>query len=291
MAGIEDQKGMTAMFQSDYSHAHSANRTEGPFDRIHEMDDLSFSFAFQPIVEGRAGKVVGYEALVRGVAGQPASSILSSIRPENRERFDQAIRLRAIREASRLGIRKPLHLNCTWLSPENLPAAMVGMLNVAATCGISREDLVLELQNLDQFGTLEELAALRRRMSEFRIRVLVDQFGAGRADLARLAILRPDMVKLDRRLVSGIHRGRGRQAIVAGIVAMCRSLEIRVVGLGVEDAAELNWLSANNVGLFQGFYFAEPEVNRMPEARRLSKMSRSGSTIEAAFAGTASAFS
>lgn len=278
------------MFQSDYSNAYNANRVEGPFDRIHEMDDLSFSFAFQPIVEGRAGKVVGYEALVRGVAGQPASSILSTIRPENRERFDQAIRLRAIREASRLGIRKPLHLNCTWLSPENLPAAMVGMLNVAATCGISREDLVLELQNLDQFGSLEELAALRRRMVEFRVRVLVDQFGAGRADLARLAILRPDMVKLDRRLVSGIHRGRGRQAIVTGIVAMCRSLDIKVVGLGVEDAAELHWLSANDVRLFQGFYFAEPQVNRIPEARRNGLVNGSGSTIETAFAATAGAF-
>ena len=278
------------MFQSDYSHACHANRAESPFDRMHEMDDLSFNFAFQPIVEGPVGTVIGYEALVRGVAGQPASSVLSTIRPENRERFDQAIRLRAIREASRLGIRKPLHLNCTWLSPENLSAAMVGMLNAASVCGISRDDLVLELQNQDQFGTLQELAAMRRRMSEFRVRVLVDQFGAGRVDLARLAILRPDMVKLDRRLVSGIHRSRGRQAIVAGIVAMCRSLDINVIGLGVEDAAELHWLSANDVHLFQGFYFAEPQVDRIPEARRNGLVNGGGSTIEAAFAATAGAF-
>lgn len=279
------------MFQSDYSTACSANRFESPFDRIHEQDDLSFSFAFQPIVVEHDGSVVGYEALVRGVAGEPANSILSTIGPENRERFDQAIRLRAIREASRLGMHKPLHLNCSWLSPENLPAAMVGMLNVAAACGMSRQDLVLEMQNLGQFGTLEELAALRLRMSEFRVRVLVDQFGAGRADLAELAILRPDMVKLDRRLVSGIHRGRGRQAIVTGIVAMCRALDIKVVGLGVEHVAELRWLSANGVRLFQGFYFAEPTMNRMPGARCATLTNDSQSTIEDAFAATVSAVS
>lgn len=237
-----------------------------PFDRLQELGDLSFSFAYQPIVHGGKAKVIGYEALIHGVAGESAESVLSSIRPENRETFDQFVRLRAIREASRLGIDKPLHLNCRWLSPENAPAAMVGMLNMVSARGMQRSDLVLELQNIARFESLEALDHMRRRLKTFHVRVLVDQFGAGKADLARLAALRPDMVKIDRRLVSGISRSRACQAIVSGIVASCRSLGAQVIALGIENEAELRCLAALGVSRFQGIYFAAPAVGCLPPA-------------------------
>ncbi|MGY6553893.1 MAG: EAL domain-containing protein [Wenzhouxiangella sp.] len=262
------------MFNAHANSTSTANgSTLGPFDHLHELDDLSLSFAYQPIVEGRDARVIGYEVLVRGVAGQPAESVLSSIRPENRERFDQAVRLRAIREASRLGIDKPLHLNCSWLSPENVSAALVGMLNMASACGMARSDLVLEMKNLAAFKTLEALADLRRRMKTFHVRLLVDQFGAGQADLARLAVLRPDMVKLDRRLVTGIDRSRTRQAIVSGILSACRALGAQVIALGVESEAEMYWLSGNGISQYQGFYFAAPAIDRLPEAVPAQKAS------------------
>lgn len=254
------------------SQTHNSGR--GPFGQLNELDDLPITFAFQPIVEGKQAKVIGYEALVRGVAGQPAGAVLSSIRPENRERFDQAVRLRAIREASRLGIQEPLHLNCSWISPENLAPAMVGMLNTANACGMSRDSLVLELQNLERLGSLQSLDELRRRMKEFRVNVLVDQFGAGTADLTLLAVLRPDLVKLDRRLISGIHRSRGRQGIVAGIAAACHALGIKLIALGVEDAAELYWLSTNGVRLFQGFYFGHPTADRAQRGATVNDANR-----------------
>ncbi len=238
------------------------------FDDIDEMDDLSFTFAFQPIIDEGPNRVIGYEALIRGVAGQPASAVLSTIRPENRQRFDQAVRLRAIREASRLGLRAPLHLNCSWLSPAHTRAAMVGLLNAASARGIRREDLVLELQNLDQYNSMEELKQIRQGMRDFRVRLLVDRFGAGNADLARLAFLRPDMVKLDRQLIAGIQNGGARQGIVTGVVAMCRTLNIQVVAVGVEEFAELSWLTGQGVRLFQGYYFGKPAINRVPEVER-----------------------
>lgn len=248
---------------------YSASGNSDPyFDDMDEMNDLSFTFAFQPIIDEGPNRVIGYEALIRGVAGQPASAVLSTIRPENRQRFDQAVRLRAIREASRLGLRAPLHLNCSWLSPAHTSAAMVGMLNAASSRGMRREDLVLELQNLDQYASLEELKQIRQGMRNFRVRLLVDRFGGGSADLVRLALLRPDMVKLDRQLIAGIQNGGSRQGIVAGVVAMCRTLNIQVIAVGVEEFAELSWLTNQGVRLFQGYYFGKPAIDRVPEVQR-----------------------
>lgn len=242
-----------------------AGTAYGPFENLSEFDDLSLSFAYQPIVEGRQGKIVGYEALVRGVAGQPAQVVLARIAPENRARFDQAVRLRAIREASRLKMDKPLHLNCSWLPLESVSAAVVGMLNVVSACGMARSDLVLELQSLAEYESLEALNDLRQRLKGFSVQILLDKFGESDANLARLVALRPDMVKLDRGLVAGINRSPSRQAIVSGVAAACRFLDIKLIALGVENADELDCLAANGVKLFQGFYFAEPAVNRLPE--------------------------
>ena len=58
--------------------------------------------AFQPIYSVAGARVWGYEALVRGLAGEGAFSVLSSISIDQRHRFDQACRVKAIELASRL---------------------------------------------------------------------------------------------------------------------------------------------------------------------------------------------
>lgn len=64
--------------------------------------DFDFSMAFQPIYDAAAGRVWGYEALVRGSAGEGAFSVLSRVAPEQKYRFDQDCRVKAIELASRL---------------------------------------------------------------------------------------------------------------------------------------------------------------------------------------------
>ena len=64
--------------------------------------DVDISMAFQPIYDSVADSVWGYEALVRGVDGEGAGSILAQVQPEQRYRFDQDCRTKAIELASRL---------------------------------------------------------------------------------------------------------------------------------------------------------------------------------------------
>ena len=64
----------------------------------HDDVELPFEFrmAFQPIVDLGAQRTWGYEALVRGVNGKSAYSILSQVNDDIRYRFDQASRVMAI---------------------------------------------------------------------------------------------------------------------------------------------------------------------------------------------------
>ena len=63
---------------------------------------FEFKMAFQPIVDVANHRVWGYEALVRGVNGESAYSILSQVTDEVRYRFDQAARVMAIETAGKL---------------------------------------------------------------------------------------------------------------------------------------------------------------------------------------------
>ncbi len=228
--------------------------------------DIGISFAFQPIVTLRNGlEAIGHEALVRGVMGQPAGQIIASIRPENAFRFDQACRLRALQVARECGLETPVHLNCTHVDFSNLDHAMELTLQRAYALSFDTSQIVLEFGNLVRLGNPRQLGAVSRRASEFGFRVLADNIGTGDVGLKRLAVFRPDLVKLDREIVNQVDRSPRRQAMISAIIALCRSLKIEVIASGVETLAEFNWLREQGVDLFQGYLFARPGFEEAPE--------------------------
>ena len=89
-------------------------------------------------------------------------------------------------------------------------------------------------------------------------RVALDDFRTGYSGLARLAEMRPDIIKVDRALVQGCHLDRTRLANVAGIVALGADIGVKVVVEGIECLAEVEALRSVGARFMQGYYFAKP---------------------------------
>ncbi|WP_376692886.1 EAL domain-containing protein [Wenzhouxiangella sp. EGI_FJ10409] len=227
--------------------------------------DVGIRFAFQPLVDGQSGRTVGHEALVRGCSGESPAQIIASVRPDNLFYFDQACRLGAIREASRLGLRGDLHINCTEIDPDNLEAALASTAEAVEASRFSPSQIVLEFNSLERLGSPRQLAEVRARANAWGFRVAADNFGTGEAGLKRLAVLRPEFVKLDRELIAGIHGSLRRQAMVLGVVASCKALGIVPIAAGIERESELEWLRQAGVAHFQGYYFGRPELAEAEE--------------------------
>jgi EAL domain-containing protein (putative c-di-GMP-specific phosphodiesterase class I) len=66
-------------------------------------------------------------------------------------------------------------------------------------------------------------------------------------------------------LIRGIDTSKARQAVVAGIMAIAKELDITVLAEGIETEQEFLVLKAGGVSLFQGYWFAKPAFEELPE--------------------------
>jgi EAL domain-containing protein (putative c-di-GMP-specific phosphodiesterase class I) len=229
--------------------------------------DFDFSMAFQPIVDTKAERVWGYEALVRGTGGESAWSVLSQVDAENRYKFDQACRVKAIETASRLfprGEDVKLSINFMPNAVYEPAACLRTSLSAAKKANFPRENIMFEFtegEKIDDVSHVERIVGEYKRQGFI---TAIDDFGAGYAGLNLLAKFQPDLIKVDMELVRDINKSPSRQVILAGIIWMARQLGVRVLAEGVESAAEFAVLHAAGVDLLQGYLFAKPAFEALP---------------------------
>ncbi len=225
-----------------------------------------YSFAYQPIVDTRNRRIESFEALVRGPAGESASSVMSRLDADALRQFDIDARLRAITLASQLQLAVRLNLN---LLPDSVEAAggtaLTSTVDMATIAGLKVEQLVLEVSECDVIKDSTSFVARANLCRALGVRFAIDDFGAGYSGLNLLADFQPEQVKLDMLLVRDVHRRGPRQAITRGVLRTCEDLGIEVVAEGVETLDEYRWLADEGIHLFQGYLFAKPAFERLPE--------------------------
>jgi EAL domain-containing protein (putative c-di-GMP-specific phosphodiesterase class I) len=224
--------------------------------------------AFHPIVDLSRGTVWGYEALVRGTEGQSAGQVLGQVTDENRYKFDQACRVKAIELAGRLfPVSSDTRLSINFM-PNAVyePSACIkASLAAASRVGFRPERIMFEFTENEEVGDPKHLQRIVAEYKRLGFLTAIDDFGAGHAGLNLLAKFQPDVMKIDMELIRGIEACRARQAIVAGIVGIGRTLDVVVIAEGVETREEATMLRSAGITLLQGYLFAKPEVERLPD--------------------------
>lgn len=86
----------------------------------------------------------------------------------------------------------------------------------------------------------------------------VDDFGTGYSSLSYLRKFPIDALKIDQSFVRQITAARDETTLVAAVISMGRSLNLRVVAEGVETYEELAFLQAHQCEEAQGYYFSRP---------------------------------
>tara|TARA_R110001592_G_scaffold155954_1_gene386060 strand:+ start:351 stop:1118 length:768 start_codon:yes stop_codon:yes gene_type:complete len=226
---------------------------------------FDFSFAFQPIVRASTRKTVAYEALARGTAGEGFMEVFKNVTEENLYRFDQACRVKAIRKAAELGMTVTLNINFTPNAVYKPELCIRTTLAAAKEYNFPVKKISFEVTEGEEVVDKNHLMGIIREYQSLGFSTAIDDFGAGYAGLNLLADFQPDYIKIDRALIDYVDQSPARQAIIKGTLLTCSLLDIDVLAEGVERVEEYRWLRDQGIDLFQGYYFARPGFEHLPE--------------------------
>ena len=229
--------------------------------------DFDFTMAFQPILDLHTGRPYAYEALVRGLQGESAATILALVNDSNRYQFDQSCRVKAIELASSLRLQDlpdcKLSINFLPNAVYQPAACIQATLKAASQCDFPLDRLMFEVTEGEQLDDPAHLVTIFEEYQRHGFTTAIDDFGAGYSGLNLLARFQPHVLKLDMELTREIDRSVVRQAIVAGIILMAKKLDILIIGEGIETQAECDVLSDLGVRYMQGYFFARPAIGKL----------------------------
>ena len=226
---------------------------------------FEFSFAFQPIVDARNREIISFEALVRGPHGEPSASVFAQVPKYDASRFDEICRSKAIYLASRLNIPNHLNLNLSAQSIFEIDLSIMTTFQASIQSGIPVKNIIFEVLEMESLTDQRNLLQYLRLIQDFGFTTAIDDFGAGYSGLKLLAEYQPNYIKLDRFLIGNIQQDFIKQSVFGGVKHICELLAIDIVAEGVENAEEYHWLREAGISIFQGYYFARPAFEALPD--------------------------
>ena len=208
---------------------------------------------FQPIVELATGRIAGYEALTRFMQTEPVRSPDVWFAQARRCGLGPALEAKAITTALAI----PDRPEGTFLALNVSPAAIVSPEVRRALPG-DLSGVVIELTEDEVFATDSALDAELARLRSRGALIAVDDAGAGYSGLQQLVRVKPDIVKLDRSLITDVEADRSKIALLEALARFASTTGASVCGEGIETVEELRALARLDTTYAQGYALGRP---------------------------------
>ncbi len=234
-------------------------------DLRHAVLESQFELHCQPIADLRRRCVAGAEGLIRwrhperGLVPPdrfiPIAEQTGLINEIGLWVVDTACRQLAIWQSA--GSDCYLSVNVSGRQiPDGLPPAAIA--DAMARHGVAANRLVLEITEGILLSNIAEAQAWLQAVKQLGLRVYLDDFGTGYSSLSYLKRFPLDTLKIDRSFVQDMQAGNSEYSLVEAIVAMARSLGLKVVAEGVETTAQLEMLTRMGCHHAQGYHLSRP---------------------------------
>jgi EAL domain-containing protein (putative c-di-GMP-specific phosphodiesterase class I) len=131
------------------------------------------------------------------------------------------------------------------------------IVSIARAHGIAPNLLEIEVSDSEDAARLLALRTLTADLRDSGVGLSYGEFGSGHSPLANLAVLDVDTVKLSRGLMATVPTNERSRKVMASVLGMLASLDLRVVASGVDTAAQAEWISQWPDVLVQGAYVSK----------------------------------
>jgi diguanylate cyclase (GGDEF)-like protein/PAS domain S-box-containing protein len=224
-----------------------------------------FQLYYQPIVDANSEQIVYLEALIRLKASDG-----EIILPDNFIPFAEKSILidkigkwvinevcKTLRQWQDIGLSPKVKINISGhtFSFFNLDDQIAKMLD---KYNISAEQLGIEITEDTLIDNYEEAIKIIRNLKKTGINISIDDFGTGYSSISYLKKFPLDFIKIDRSFIRNITTEETDKKLVSAIIAIGKSLNLKVIAEGVETKEQLDYLRLVDCDYIQGYYFYKP---------------------------------
>jgi len=213
-------------------------------------DDLRV--VFQPVLDLATGDVAGYEALARFSDGRPPGVWFA--------------------DAHRAGLGVDLELAAITLALDTMPDSRTAYLAVNASPSVliaselheliaargSGGRMVVELTEHEAVADYEATRIGIAHLRSLGVRIAIDDVGSGFASMRHVVDLRPDIIKIDRTLVSFVDQDPARHGLSVAFTQLAAVMGWTVVAEGIERPEELATCRSIGITCGQGYLLGRP---------------------------------
>ncbi|MCG2576859.1 EAL domain-containing response regulator [Dechloromonas sp. XY25] len=249
-----------------------APKVPRPTKKIYGVDEVRAAIAngelinfYQPKVALATGRVVGVETLVRW--RHPADGLVFpdqfiGVAEEHGLIGDltRAVLYAALAQAkdwqeAGLELRVAVNVSMDNLTSLEFSGLVTGLV---AAAGVAPQKIVLEVTESRLMGDLRTPLEILTRLRLKRFGLSIDDFGTGHSSLVQLRDIPFNQLKIDQSFVHGAHANETIRAIYLASIGLAKQLGMEVVGEGVEDLADWDFLRQTGCDLAQGYFIARP---------------------------------
>ena len=254
-------------------NAHVVERVEMESSLRRALANNEFELAYQPEINMATGMTIGVEALLRWrhpergllmpgqfIAAAEESGLIVQI-------GDWVLRQACQQAATWRDAGNPVVMAVNVSTVQFLHDHLIESVDGAlAASGLAPAFLDLEFtEDVLMSGNLKAIATVTA-LRERGVLLTIDDFGTGFSSLSYLRRFPLSKLKIDRSFIDDITRKPADAAIILAIIAVARSLNLRVIAEGVETAEQLRFLQQHGCDEYQGHYAsmatAAPDLTR-----------------------------
>jgi diguanylate cyclase (GGDEF)-like protein len=217
--------------------------------------------AYQPVVDLRTERALGYEALARTSGrstGVPIGEVFANAKRMGLTReMDWLCRRAALRSVGRIPGDALLFLNVSLAALLDPLHEVDQMLLLLDYHKVSPKRLVLEVSERDHFADRDRFRTVIGDYRRHGFRFAIDDIGEGRSALETLVAATPEFVKVAPSLVHA-KDGSIEHAALCGVMAFSQHSGALVIAEGVESIEDAQRIARLGVTHAQGYLISRP---------------------------------
>ena len=230
------------------------------------LERNEFALYYQPKVDVRRGRTIGAEALIRWNSHElgfvypadfiPIAEEIGLIVPIGDWVLETACaQNKAWQEQGYAPLVMSVNLSARQFHEKNLVDKIVEVLSAT---GLEARYLDLEITESLIMCQADSSVFLLERLHQLGVSLSIDDFGTGYSSLAYLKRFPVQSIKIDQSFVRDLTTDTDDAAIVTAVVAMAKSLKLKVIAEGVETREQLDFLTKLHCDEYQGYHFGRP---------------------------------